>query len=46
MTNWFSIVVGIMQIGAAGQALYQKNYSMAAVFVMYGICSVILARVK
>jgi hypothetical protein len=45
MTNWFSIVVGVLQLGAAIQAYSQGKIGMAAVFAMYGVCSIILAKV-
>ena len=45
MTNWFQIVIGVMQMAAAAQAVAQGKNGLAAVFFMYGVCSIILAKV-
>ncbi len=44
--NKFTIIVGILQFGAAAEAAYKGNWKMAVIFACYGLCSIILAFVK
>ena len=41
--NWFQVVIGVLNIGAAIVALNQGNPKIAALFCVYTLASFVLA---
>lgn len=44
--NKFSLVIGLLQICAAVEAIVTKNYKLAGLWICYAIASFIMAFMK